>query len=195
MVDATCSVEGCARKVQYAGLRLCGGCYQARRRLTAPPCSVDGCERPSRALGMCQMHYRRLRKDGSVGQVEPLINVGARQWVNGVGYVVLCRPGHPMADGRGNVYEHRLVAYEAGLLTGREDRRIVHHKNHDKLDNRPENLEVLTPEAHRSEHRKVDYGEAVRRRAAGESCRSIAASFGVDPATIYRLLKQLREQA
>jgi len=44
-------------------------------------------------------------------------------------------------------FEHRIVA---GLEKG--DERVVHHKNHDKTDNRPENLEVMTRSEHAKEH-------------------------------------------
>lgn len=51
----------------------------------------------------------------------------------------------------GGVREHRLVMES---LIGRKLKReeIVHHKNHDRADNRPENLEVLTAKEHRRTH-------------------------------------------
>lgn len=33
----------------------------------ASPCSVDGCERRSKARGLCMMHYKRVRARGEVG--------------------------------------------------------------------------------------------------------------------------------
>jgi hypothetical protein len=69
------------------------------------------------------------------------------------GYVLI-RVGqdHPLSDVRGYAYEHRLVASEkiGRLLLDNEQ---VHHINHNKQDNRPENLEVLTPSQHRFAHR------------------------------------------
>lgn len=67
-------------------------------------------------------------------------------------YRIISVPGHPMAYRTGKAYEHRVVAYDLGLLTGPEDRRHVHHRNGDTRDNRPENLEVLDPSHHLSHH-------------------------------------------
>jgi HNH endonuclease len=63
------------------------------------------------------------------------------------GYVMVKRPGHHLADCRGYVYEHRIVAEEKlgrHLLPGE----VVHHVNGIKSDNRPENIEVLSSTAH-----------------------------------------------
>ena len=54
---------------------------------------------------------------------------------------------HPLANNRGYVYEHRLVM-EQHLFSGA----IVHHKNHNRSDNRRENLEVLTRAEHNRGH-------------------------------------------
>src|SRR3990167_4979851 len=74
------------------------------------------------------------------------------------GYVLIKMPGHPMADLRGYVYEHRLVAMETLGRPLRTDEH-VHHRNGDKADNRPENIEVLTRQAHGLKH-----GNPMKRR-------------------------------
>jgi len=76
------------------------------------------------------------------------------------GYVHLWMPGHVLALPNGYVPEHRLVAYEAGLLVDLSD--DVHHKNGTKDDNRLENLEVRTHGDHTREHDLV--GGANRRK-------------------------------
>jgi hypothetical protein len=70
------------------------------------------------------------------------------------GYVLVKRPGHHLADTRGYVYEHRLVAEEKlgrRLAPGEQ----VHHVDHNKQNNDPSNLEVKSSRAdHALEHRK-----------------------------------------
>jgi hypothetical protein len=62
------------------------------------------------------------------------------------GYVLLRKPEHPMADSRGYVREHRLVA-ERSLGRVLKETEVVHHKNDDTSDNRPENLMVFETNA------------------------------------------------
>lgn len=92
-------------------------------------------------------------------------------FVNGYGYREIHAPDHPMANTKGYVPQHRLVAsIMAGrLLTPAEK---VHHINHDKLDNRPANLEVLS----QSEHMKRHPESIQRAFAAGD--HSAAGKLG-----------------
>lgn len=69
------------------------------------------------------------------------------------GYVAQYAPDHPDAAPRkGYVLQHRLVAEQ---IVGRPLRRseIVHHRNHDRADNRPTNLEVTTRSRHIRGHK------------------------------------------
>lgn len=109
------------------------------------------------------------------------------------GYVKLNRPDHPLADRSGFVFEHRQVAFDAGLI-GADANVHVHHKNHDKQDNRLENLEVLTPTEHAAEHgsqrRQFDRSEAVAMYAGGKTAGEVAGVFGVHPSSVVKALKK-----
>lgn len=67
------------------------------------------------------------------------------------GYILIASPGHPYAENRGYVREHRLVMEKhiGRYLLPKED---IHHLNEDKTDNRIENLVLFK---NRSEHIKM----------------------------------------
>lgn len=78
MADATCTIEGCGKKMLARG--WCSMHYR-RWRVTGDPgpaessfyrapgvlCSVEGCEKEAATLRMCPMHYQRQRTRGDVG--------------------------------------------------------------------------------------------------------------------------------
>ena len=69
------------------------------------------------------------------------------------GYIYVYFPKHPESNAEGYVMEHRLIM-EAQI--GRPIRKgeVVHHINHDKSDNRIENLQLMTFKEHSGLHMK-----------------------------------------
>ena len=103
-----------------------------QRPLTGP-CSVEQCALPEQALGLCPKHYTRLRKYGDVDFTKYDVRPG--EWrLTSDGYV------YRNINGR-REHQHRVVMEE---LLGRPlyPEENVHHKNGQRSDNRPENLEL-----------------------------------------------------
>lgn len=152
-----CSVHECGKPVLAKG--LCTAHYGrfknhgstdflGKQKRRAPDgseliCCVDGCKTAVKALGMCQMHYARARKHGDASIVK---KGGSARTLKRVicprtGYVHFWDSSHPEAIKGGRVPEHRAVMSKMlgrSLLPGEN----VHHKNGNKADNRPENLEL-----------------------------------------------------
>ena len=78
-------------------------------------------------------------------------------------YWYVMRPTHPRANKKGYVPEAVVIAEKIldRELTGDE---TVHHKNHDSLDNRPENLAIMTVHQHLSYHAKEKHKKAGGKR-------------------------------
>jgi HNH endonuclease len=107
-----------------------------RRRRTG--CDFPGCSNRHSCRGYCAAHYQQLR------QGKPLRQLNQRKgWYKAAssGYVYVWDPNHPNAKRQGYVAEHTKVMAEIlgrPLLPEEE----VHHRNGQRDDNRPENLEL-----------------------------------------------------
>lgn len=73
-------------------------------------------------------------------------------------YEPIPRPDGYLSVGRQRL-AHRMVA--AVWVDNRDDAKHVHHINHDKQDNRAENLEWLSPKQHASEHPERSKGHSM----------------------------------
>lgn len=106
------------------------------------------------------------------------------------GYRMLFLPFHP-TGGKSYVYEHRIVM-ERKLGRFLQRGELVHHINEDKLDNRPENLEVVRGSAHQVIHRSgITDAEVAALLRAGLTQEQIVAR-GVSGHRVCRIRRQTR---
>lgn len=100
--------------------------------------------------GWCDTHYACWRTTGNpVPQKRPHHGQNIPRITPG-GYRLVYDPRHPLAASHGYVYEHRKVAWDNGILV--DPSHHVHHRNHDKLDNRLSNLEAKPASQHAVDH-------------------------------------------
>lgn len=147
--SVACTVPGCNEP--YLAKGLCSMHYTRRKVHGDPnyqgehakdsPCSVRGCKNLQTAKGLCGKHYQRLTKHGDP-TVRVIADAGTGT-ISSSGYRIIFRPSHPNAGRRGRIPEHRYVMAEVlkRPLLATEN---VHHINGNRLDNRPENLELWT---------------------------------------------------
>lgn len=164
-----CSVESCERNAHTKG--LCKAHYgrlwkhgDVRADVPLAPrggrCSVDGCDGDSGGgRGYCHFHYERWRRHGDANwQPTPKVHL-PRLASNG--YMTV------WVNGKYEL-EHRLVwEREHGpLLPGQS----VHHKNGDRTDNRPDNLELwdTSQPAGQRPKDKVEFAVEMLKRYAPE---------------------------
>ena len=134
-------------------------------------CQIEDCEKPHCSRGMCQMHYRRNKLHGNPNTI---LNDGKTNDRDGYVFIRVIK-------GDGNKgkykYEHRVVMEQ---IIGREllSTETVHHKNGDRKDNRPENLELWSksqPPGQRIED-KVKYALEILELYAPEYLQQKAVS-------------------
>lgn len=110
------------------------------RKVVGLACRFTGCNRAYYAKGTCGSHYQQQRKGQRLRALKPK-RADGEGTVDKDGYLKIYLPSHPNARKTGCVYQHTIVMAE---VLGRPllPHENVHHRNGDRLDNRPENLEL-----------------------------------------------------
>ena len=153
----TCTVKDCDGKIRVKDKGLCNLHYDRWRKTgdplgvlpsrwatyEKPTCKANGCKDQSFSLGYCRTHYIRFKKynDPHAGHW-PRKNGEGKKWhIVGNGYVVRYEPKNSNSGPNGQVYQHRHVMSK---IIGRPLKKgeNVHHKNGNRQDNSPSNLEL-----------------------------------------------------
>lgn len=113
------------------------------------------CRHPQTVYSWLQDHNVKIRKHTHKPHTQATLDkIGKKQkgelnhqWKGGrittaQGYVRILKPDHPYANSSGYVLEHRLVMEE---VLGRylDPNEVVHHKDKNRSNNLPDNLEVF----------------------------------------------------
>ena len=185
-----CAVEACDRQAVTRGwchghyLRWSrGGDVRADVPLARPVrgrCRVPGCGRQAHSRGMCRTHVDRVRQHQDAAPEQPVRPVGSGGSIShGYRKVVVPAELLHLTGGERNVLEHRLVlAQVLGRALHRHE--VVHHRNGDRLDNRPTNLELWSvdqPKGQRVED-KVAYAMEILRTYAPEAVQRLGPEAG-----------------
>lgn len=104
----------------------------------------------------CASHHKGVMRKGQ--KTGPQLG---RQYVRRKdkdGYIRVYAGNHPFANGRLMILEH-VAVMEVKIGRRLFPGEVVHHKNHQREDNRPENLEIMT----RSDHCKIHGMQSVLR--------------------------------
>lgn len=124
------------------------------RRVEPPKCTVEGCDEPGREYDrtLCAMHGMRMRRYGDPLYVTP-DEVRSEKLRNAqLARVTEVKPTtYRKLFGR---HEHRVIGEQIAGRPLRSDEH-VHHKDENKHNNDPSNLEVLTAVEHLRLHAQM----------------------------------------
>lgn len=119
-------------------------------------CRIKGCDKKAIAKGLCPMHYRRATAYKHIP-----IDAPSRNPNHGRGWTIDKDGYKQVWVNKKYVREHRYLM-EKHLGRKLNINEVIHHKNHNKLDNRIENLEITTHREHKLKHKERNVSKEVK---------------------------------
>lgn len=143
--------------------------------------TVEGARQKRRCAPCRKLRARTTTRTLSPGEKIPTGT--PRRYLRNHGYIELRWTVAPMSQVR--AYEHQIVN---GHMTTADQ---VHHRNHQRDDNRAENLKPMSHAEHHAEHRGEWWEKAANLYADGMGTYRIAKIVGADPSTVFRALVKM----
>ncbi len=111
-------------------------------------CTIEGCDQPHDAKGLCRHHYKKLKRHGNPLN-PPLRAPDGAGWLDRKGYRLFTVNGKARR-------EHVMIA-EVALGRALPSGAVVHHADENPANNSPSNL-VICPsnKYHRLLHQRLD---------------------------------------
>lgn len=152
----------CRNKKVFSKCKMCKRLFLVTKSRISivKNCSAD-CRKKDYAINGGHVPWNKGKKLPELSGDKAFAWKGGR-FKNSFGYIKISMPNHPF-NNSGYVLEHRLVMekFIGRYLTPKE---IVHHINHNKTDNRIENLKLFK---NHSEHQKYHMKEDKKCRFFG----------------------------
>lgn len=132
--------------------------YKHGQKCKYKNCFVTFSDKTRFTNGYCSAHYQQFRKRGKdiskMSAIHPTSSKITMGHITAGGYRAFMRSGTLLL-------EHRVIME---LMIKRDlcPDEIVHHKNGNKLDNHPDNLEIMTTKKHNNGKRPKDLLEYAR---------------------------------
>lgn len=152
-------------------------------------CQIANCNNGSRAKGFCPMHYARFKGYNKVELEAPNSNSahhGDGWLIDKDGYKQIFRNGK-------YVREHRLVM-ERTLGRKLNSNELVHHKDKNKLNNNPDNLELMSFSEH-ARHHHTNITNEIKEKVIelyklGKSMTTIPNILNISYTSVYKIIKK-----